>query len=203
MGSERCRISTVMGRTLAFDLSYCAVSLAIIAFIAFYLLPRLRRDTYRADVRRVRDSLFDDMRRNGWDFNDPAYRETREMLNGMIRASNHLSVTAIVLSYVAMSLSEHYQLPKTPEPPLPEGPRGERLRRAKSEAVYLTFRFVFLTGVCGLLIRAFLAVLLAFRFAMRVRDLGMRAAELAVTHAHDITPPPPRTPRSRELSLTP
>ena len=74
-----------------FILTNCAVSVAIIVAIWFGPLASLRRDAFRTDIRQIRDELFDFMWKNGYSFENEAYRDTRQLLNGLLRMSNSLS----------------------------------------------------------------------------------------------------------------
>src|SRR5262245_32745843 len=78
------------------------------------LLAQLRCDKYRTDIRRIRDELFDYMWKEGHDFSTPAYRSTRESLNGLLRICNLLSPTLLIVS-VAWDLARGQRLTATEE----------------------------------------------------------------------------------------
>lgn len=105
----------------------CLVGLGVLAFVWFYLFARLRRDDFRSEIRRLRDGLFDFMWENGYSFNEPAYRETRQMLNGIIRLGNTLSPLSLFAAIYIGILREHagHHFPETSK--LPEGAFGEEL----------------------------------------------------------------------------
>lgn len=72
------------------DLINLAISTAFLA-IAIDNLRRQSRDTFRCDIRRLRDELFDFVLIHGGDFSDPEYVDARESLNGMLRLSEKIS----------------------------------------------------------------------------------------------------------------
>jgi len=69
-----------------------AISVFVLAYIWFVLCARIRRDSFRADIRRIRDDLFDFMCEHQIAFESIAYRDTRQTLNGLLRFSNRLSL---------------------------------------------------------------------------------------------------------------
>jgi hypothetical protein len=83
--------------TTPFLLTTCAVSIVIIAVLWLCPLASLRRDNFRTDVRIIRDDLFDFMWENGFSFDTPAYRDARQFLNGLLRASTCMSPTTFIL----------------------------------------------------------------------------------------------------------
>ncbi|HQU43220.1 MAG TPA: hypothetical protein PK867_10430, partial [Pirellulales bacterium] len=68
---------------------------ALVVFYRLLFVP-LRIDDFRGDIRTIRDDLFDFMWRNGYDFNEPAYVETRQTLNGLLRSARHLSLISFL-----------------------------------------------------------------------------------------------------------
>ncbi len=56
-----------------------------------------RRDKTRQALYRLRDELFDYWDAHGLDFDHRAYRTVRALLNGMIRSTNQLSITFVLL----------------------------------------------------------------------------------------------------------
>src|SRR6266404_748144 len=89
-----------------FAILECLISLWLAAIIWFYFFGKLRRDNFRTRIRRIRDGLVDYMWKNGCDFNAPAYRQTRQMFNGIIRLSNSLTPIAYLVSIIFVALHE-------------------------------------------------------------------------------------------------
>jgi hypothetical protein len=81
------------------ELTEVAISLGVL-MLAYILYRRGRREQFRVDIRRIRDGLFDWMWQNGHSFSDLGYRATREMLNGLLRMSNTLSLSQLLLMMV-------------------------------------------------------------------------------------------------------
>jgi hypothetical protein len=76
------------------------LNLALIAILMWLfdsLYCQLRVDLYRSELFRVRDDLFEAAERGEISFDSPAYRMTRQMLNGMIRFANEMSLCRMVL----------------------------------------------------------------------------------------------------------
>jgi hypothetical protein len=99
--------------TTPFFLTTCAVSLCAIALIWFFPISSLFKDNFRADIRRLRDELFDFMWENGFSFETAAYRDTRQFLNGLLRASNFMSPAMLLLGlfyYVWYGMNKDRQL---------------------------------------------------------------------------------------------
>src|SRR5215467_2523928 len=105
-------------------LAQCLISLGILSWLWYGPFARLRRDNFRSQIRRIREDLFDFMWKNGHDFGNPAYRATRQMLNGLIRSSNYLSI--ITFLHATASVFNGQKRPPVPMAVaienLPEGP---------------------------------------------------------------------------------
>src|SRR5437762_12932113 len=85
--------------TSAYLITTIVVSLTAIVALWLGPLTSLRRDNFRSDIRRIREDLFDFMLENGFSFEVKAYRDTRQFLNGMLRASNWLSLRNLLLAF--------------------------------------------------------------------------------------------------------
>ncbi len=140
----------------------CAISVGVLAYVWFVPVNRLRRDSFRADIRRLRDDLFDFMWENSCDFSTPAYVETRQTLNGFLRLSNSLSILRFFLMVLlGASLDRHRNhspdsLAKVEIPSL-----KKKIEEIRTEAVTRMLKFLFTEGATGLFLRllAHLAIL--------------------------------------------
>ncbi len=161
----------------AYILTECVVSLAILTYVYFGLFCRLRRDEFRADIRRLRDELFDYMWKGGRDFDDPSYLGTRRVLNGMLRLSNRASALKFLVTLVVAVLIERRG--ETLDNPIPE-PEDQELRKELEKVQRLSLarflRFVFLEGVTGGLIRVLVVPAYAIRFVARSKERVARGA---------------------------
>src|SRR5437879_4753849 len=107
-----------------FAIFECLVSIGIVAFVWFFLVARSRRDNFRCTIRRIRDRLFDFMWEHGYDYSTPAYRKTRQTLNGLIRISNELAPIGFLVSFILFALHE----PKVCTDELDDPKLDEKLR---------------------------------------------------------------------------
>ena len=167
-----------------FTIFECLVSLAIMAFIWFHLLNRLRRDDFRSRIRRIRDGLFDEMWRKGYAFDTSAYQETRQMLNGIIRISRELRPTPFFLSMVNFNpnptaVEELAKRWHCEDPGL-----REVLHRARAAACHELLRFVFLSGLFGIGFRLLVLFLRAVNHAFGAKKWAMRKCENAMEVAY-------------------
>lgn len=184
--------------TADFTFSYCAVSLIALAAIYYYYVTKMRPDAYRVKIRRIRDDLFDFMWRNGYDFDTPAYRKARTMLNDLLRVSNFLSIPVMVIA-AAARVSKAGGEDDAEAIDLPPGPLGERIALACAEAMQVTVEYVFLTGPKGWLMRGLIILIGAARATLRWKPLAQQAVKTAIRHAGQLVPsvPPPRGPLVR------
>lgn len=153
-----------------FALSYFLLSLTAGGFIYFVLCGSLRRELFRCEVRRIRDELFDFMRKHGHNFKEPAYLKARETLNNYLVLSNKLSPTVLVMAvgFAVVDLRRNGVSP--PNPPLPDGPLGEMMRNSYLKLVSTLIEYSFLKGIPGLLIKPTVWVLVhAFHLGGRLR----------------------------------
>jgi hypothetical protein len=172
-----------------FALAQCLISLGMLSIIWFGLFRSLRRDNFRSDIRRIRDELFDFMWKNGQDFNAPAYRETRQMLNGMLRISNVLTPATFVIGALFAS-----RCPPSPESKkrfqeLPDGPLKQQLEKAQSLALRRLLTFVFCEGALGLLVRLALRALVLARLAFRAKEWASRKSRSLLSWAYVVGNP--------------
>jgi len=132
----------------------CAISLGVMAYVWFWQIARLRRDDFRANIRRLRDDLFDFMWKNGYEFSTPAYVEARQTLNGMLRLSNSLSIPKLFLMLFFGTEIDRYQsrLPDSLDKVEDTCLRG-KIKKVRSEAVETMLHFVLLEGIPGVLFR--------------------------------------------------
>lgn len=153
-----------------FALSYLMVSLTAMWFIYFVLWAGLRRERFRCQVRHIRDGLFDYMWENGHDFNEPAYRKAREVMNSVLALSNKLSPTALVAAGIAVILTWRCKGGLTEDNPLPTGPLGDKIRQSYLALAWTLIEYAFLKGIPGVFVRSVVWVLShAFRLSSRVR----------------------------------
>lgn len=132
-----------------FVLAQIWVSICALTSMYFFLVKRQRNDRFRSELRVIRDGLFDAMVERGFDLQCPAYRETRQILNGMIRLSNSTGPIRFIL------------LVAKPTPPLEEfvleKVTDQEIKTLLSDALDSAMRawitHIFLTGCTGLLVK--------------------------------------------------
>jgi hypothetical protein len=71
---------------------YSTVSLLFIVGIIFFAYQTYRVDKLRQDLFAIRDQLFDEALDGKINFDDDAYRISRQLINGMIRFAHRLSI---------------------------------------------------------------------------------------------------------------
>lgn len=172
--------------TNAYLLTTCAISLAILVVLWIGPIASLRRDNFRADIRRIRDDLFDFMLENRFSFEIKAYRDTRQALNGMLRASNWLSPVNLIL---AMFFHKWHGLESKQEftnyDDCPPALKSKLLDTA-TIAVSRLIVFLFAEGTLGMLLRFALFVFsqsrkidhAARRLTVELYSLGAPTQEL-------------------------
>lgn len=135
-------------------LAQCLISVGILAFLWYGPFARLRRDNFRSRIRRIRDDLFDFMWKNGHDFGNPGYQATRQMLNGLIRSSNYLSVATFIqaMALVVSGKRKSSSSVITTIEKLPAGPLKEKVNQATQQAMKEMLRFIFFQSISGVLI---------------------------------------------------
>jgi hypothetical protein len=74
------------------SLFHFGLAIPIVGLVFFKLLPRVRRESFQQKIFKVRNDLFERVWEKGLSFEDPAYRETRDMLNGAIRLADDFRV---------------------------------------------------------------------------------------------------------------
>ena len=128
------------------------LGLALLGF-AWALYRRTKTDRYREDLFTIRDDLFDYMWKNQVDFDLPAYRLMRQMLNGAIRAAGDISpwsfITVVVL--VQRQRAQTDRLAVALEEVRDEAVRAH-LYGVREKFVFRFAKFVFAEGILGLLV---------------------------------------------------
>ena len=137
-------------------LTQLAISLSILTFLWFWAFASIRRDSFRCDIRRLRDGLFDFMWENGHSFDDPVYMETRQILNGMLRMSNTMSAVkffGLVVLHQQHGGSEATDLLEK----MPNGALKKEIERVRVLAVRRLLHFLFMEGTMCLVVRGILS----------------------------------------------
>ncbi len=134
-------------------LAQCLISLGILAFLWCGPVARLRRDNFRSNIRRIRDDLFDFIWKNEYDFKNPAYQATRQMLNGLIRTSNYLSVFTFMHALILIVNGKRRNPPSAISEieKLPPGDLKEKINQATQQAMKEMLNFIFIQKISGLL----------------------------------------------------
>ncbi len=167
----------------------CAISLGVLAYVLFWQIARLRRDNFRADIRRLRDDLFDFMWENGYDFSTPAYVEARQTLNGMLRISNSLSIPKLLLIlFFGDALDRHQsRLPDslgTLKDPCLRG----KIEKVRYKAVNTMLRFVFRKGIFGVLLSLIVLLCLIVRLT-RYKSWARQKSPRLLLSAYELGSP--------------
>jgi hypothetical protein len=76
------------------------LTLIVLAFVIFALWPWQRIDLFRQQMFAVRDELFDFAADGKISFDEPAYTELRELMNGFIRYAHNLTPFRILMSFL-------------------------------------------------------------------------------------------------------
>ena len=76
------------------------LSSIVFVFVLFSLWPRQRVDLFRQQMFALRDELFDFALEGNIDFNDPAYTQLRELMNGFIRYAHNLTAYRALVSFL-------------------------------------------------------------------------------------------------------
>lgn len=168
---------------LNFVVLECLIGVGIIAFAWFFLFANLRRDNFRSEIRLLRDGLFDFMWKNGYSFETPAYRETRQLLNGILRISNKLGPISFVVNF-ALVAAERDERTRREFPRCEDDRLQSELVRIRNEASKMTVRFVFFQGIFGLFVRSLATVLRAVHYTFRFKQWMVRMTEGLMDFAH-------------------
>ncbi len=80
--------------------------LALLLFICFSWIPRLRVAQFRQSMFELRDRMFDEAASGTLSFSDKAYIALRTTMNGMIRCADTVSIGQIVLLMLAKQLAK-------------------------------------------------------------------------------------------------
>ena len=73
------------------------IGLGLLFFVYHYMYKRTRLDQLREDIFTMRDELFDYMWQHNVSYQLPAYQLMRNLLNGLIRFADKLSLPAVFL----------------------------------------------------------------------------------------------------------
>src|SRR5713226_402762 len=171
-----------------FEFSQILVSLAIIAAIWFGLFGYLRRDGFRSRIRNLRDDLFDFMWQNGHSFETPAYQETRQSLNGILRISNRLGPVSFII-FLAFC-SEYDDGQKCELDDVKPESLKRKIQETHNRAVRELLLFVYLGGIFGLFMKLLLAILKMAQYASSAKRWALRTAEhFVITVAYPVGRP--------------
>ncbi len=86
-----------MNDQLIYSAIRAGIGLYLLAIAAIVMYRKTRLDIFRSDLFAVRDELFLDAARRGVGFQDPAYTDLRNSINGLIRFAHQFHLTSIVL----------------------------------------------------------------------------------------------------------
>jgi hypothetical protein len=163
------------------------IGLFAILWIWFTALAVQRRDRFRNQIRMLRDDLFDFMWKHGYEFSSPAYRETRQLLNGLLRLSNVWGPVSFLGS--AVIAHSHPIDRQTPFDRLADGELKRELTTVRTAAIALLLDLLFRQGTLGFLVRAILGTFLVFRGIAQFRDQMVRSAQDLVVFIESIGAP--------------
>ena len=76
------------------------LSLIVLIFVMFSLWPGQRMDIFRQQMFALRDELFDFALEGGIEFDNPAYTQLRELMNGFIRYAHNLTPYRTLMFYL-------------------------------------------------------------------------------------------------------
>lgn len=167
---------------------------AVESFISIVLLFWVYRrwfvplwvDDFRTEIRMARDDLFDFMWKNSLDFNDAAYRETRQMLNGLLRGSSHISAVSLIWHAWQM---RNREIPLAKFRGSPNGILKDKLHTTWDFAAKRMLCLIFMEGITGLIIRALFHCLRAVAFVQRIKDWSLDAGQALMAEACDLGRP--------------
>jgi hypothetical protein len=160
----------------AHELTTLVVSVVFLAYLWFHTIPCLRRDNFRSDIRRIRDELFDFIWKNGYSFDEPAYVEARQTLNGLLRLSNRITPFMSMVAVVYFFRYDGRLKDKNQNwlDDIADAELKNQIRQTVFDAITRTFRYALLEGATGVVFRATCSslVLLArtFRVIRRLLD---------------------------------
>ncbi len=159
------------------------ISLGVIVVAWRYGFEPLRQDVFRCHIRQIRDDLFDFMWQNDLDFQEPAYQEARNSLNGLIHMSGALSPTSIIIS-VAMAIKRVRDgLISAPSRKSTNPRIQETIDLANQKAANQLLTFLFLQGVFGLVVRGLYWLSCATKAVQRVKQRASEGASYVVANA--------------------
>ena len=79
------------------------LSLVVLVFVLFSWWPEQRIDIFRQQMFALRDELFDFALEGEIEFDNPAYTQLRELMNGFIRYAHNLTPYRTFVSYLRWS----------------------------------------------------------------------------------------------------
>jgi len=147
----------------------CWVSFVFVLVIYCLVIRRQRAEWCRSQIRFIRDELFDFMRDQDFSFDSPAYRETRNIMNGLMRLTNTIGPFQFIAMILCFHDEDGDQKTKREIDKLEDGPLKEKLSKASKRATNVFVEFLFLTGVSGICVRCLMFVFRALHFAVKVR----------------------------------
>ena len=152
----------------------CISLLALGAVYHFFIVPQ-RAESCRSEIGRVRDDLFDFMWKGGHDFSDPAYQETRQMMNGLLR------LTSVVGPFYFFAMIARCSSDQTRRPAidaLPDDDFARFMRTASARSIKIFLRFLYLEGCLGMCIKCICVVFHAVRLMQKCTEYVTSRADL-------------------------
>lgn len=159
----------------------CVGICALMAFYRWLFVP-LRIDDFRYDIRSIRDDLFDFMWHSGFDFAEPAYVETHQTLNGLLRSAPHLSLISFL--WHAFHFRDYTFIAEPARKTLAAGPLRDKLDSAIRLAITRMLCLIFLEGIVGVPLRLALRVLHAAWLVRRLQIWAKKSAEALLSEAY-------------------
>lgn len=169
-----------------FILTTTTVGIVVLMWLWFVPLAALRRDNYRADIRRLRDELFDFMWQNGYAFDTPAYSEARRIFNGMLRWSNFIDAIKLFVGIYFASKSNDVGSHLEDELKACEPPLRENIERTLHRATSRTLHFIFLEGLTGIVVRLVRAFLKSVGQLTKIRRRIVNSTDSLIAEAYSL-----------------
>ena len=126
------------------------LGVGLVGFAYAHMYRKTRTDRYREDLFTLRDALFDYMWENRVPFDLPAYRLTRQLLNGAIRAADSVSLWSLLLVAVFVRRQQWHEdrlsvaLDAIPDPAL-----RSHFRDVRVQFGHRLGRFLVAEGILG------------------------------------------------------
>lgn len=138
-----------MSDAYAFAQLWISLVLFVVVYI-FWFKPQ-RAQQCRSDLRSVRDRLFDFMWKNGYDFSNPAYRETRRIINGMIRLTSSVGPVQFIVLAVRSSSNGRREWATDR---MADSALRQELEAARYECLQIYLGYLYGTGLIGFVLRS-------------------------------------------------